>query len=110
MIKITSDNLKIFRNEKPNADGSIKTYFTYSIANKKQDGSYEYMSKICRFMKDKEPKDNCKIKINNAFQSFYETNGTKNDYLMIMDYDLLDGGTTPVSSDEITLEDDDLPF
>lgn len=104
MIKITADKVKIWRNEK---DG--KVYFTYTISNKKQDGTYEYMSKICKFMKDKEPSSSCDIRINNAFQSFYQVGDSKNDYLMIMEYENL-GGTEETISDEIVLTDDDLPF
>lgn len=110
MIKLTSDNTKIFKNERNNSDGSTSTYYTYSISNKKQDGTYDYMSKICRFMKGKEPSESCKIKINNAFLSFYISGDTKNDYLMILDYEILEDSGNSVTSDEVVLTDDMLPF
>lgn len=106
MIRITADKVRVWKNEK---DG--KTYFTYNISNKKQDGSYENMSKICKFMKDKEPSSSCLIRIDNAFQSFYTVNDKKNDYLMIMEYITLED-TKPENniSDEVVLTDEDLPF
>lgn len=103
MIRLTSDKLKIWKNEK---DG--KVYFTFNIAHRKQDGTYEYMNKICKFMKDKEPSSTCDIKVNDAFLSFYQNGDTKTDYLMIMDYDCLSGTDNIV--DETVLTDDDLPF
>ena len=107
MIRLTSDRTKVFKNTKE--DGSH--YFTYSISNKKQDGTYEYMSKICKFMKDKEPSDTCTIKIDDSFMSFYTSGDKKNDYLMIMKYDVLEGSTSESNiGDELVLTDDDLPF
>lgn len=104
MIKITADKVKVWKNKKE--DGSY--YFTYSISSKKQDGTYDYMSKIIRFMKDKEPQDTCEIMIENAFQSFYVSGDKKNDYLMVLSYDVLN--ETNNSKDEVELTDDDLPF
>lgn len=104
MIKMTSDRLKVWKNTKDD-----KHYFTYSISNKKQDGTYEYMSKKIRFMKDKEPKDSCEIMIKDAFQSFYVADDKRVDYLMVMDYDVISGPTSDTTN-EISVDDDDLPF
>jgi len=107
MINITSDRVKIWKNNKE--DGTYN--FTYSISSKKQDGSYDYMSKRARFMKDKEPNDTCEIRIDKAFQSFFELNGNKYDYLMIMEYERLGGEENKsIESEEFVLTDDDLPF
>ena len=61
-------------------------------------------------MKDKEPEDTCEIRIDKAFQSFFELNGNKYDYLMIMEYERIGGESKSVESDEFVLTDDDLPF
>lgn len=107
MIKLTSDRLKVWKNVKE--DGSVN--FTYSISTKKQDGSYDYMSKKIKFMKDKAPSDTCEITILNSFQSFYEVNGIKYDYLMVTEYAILsDVKCESYTSDEVELSDEDLPF
>ena len=106
MIKLTTDRLKVWKNTHEN--GTVS--WTYSISTKKQDGTYDYMSKKIKFMKDKEPNDTCEIMINNSFLSFYTVNDTKYDYLMVLDYDILSGGNSSVSSDEVVLNDEDLPF
>ena len=105
MIKITSDKVKVWKNVKE--DGSIN--YTYSISSKKQDGSYDYMSKKIKFMKDKEPPETCEIMINNAFQSFYIVGDKRYDYLMVLDYVILSEIKKDIE-DEVKLEDDDLPF
>lgn len=105
MIKLTCDRLKVWKNTKE--DGTYN--FTYSISSKKQDGTYDYMSKRCRFMKDKEPSDTCDIKINNAFISFFTLNDKKYDYLMILDYEKL-GKQESEIGEEVVIDDDDLPF
>jgi len=106
MITITADKVKVWKNVKE--DGSHN--FTYSIANKNIDGTYSYMTKRIKFLRDQEPQDTCEIKINNAFQSFFETNGTKYDYLMVLNYDIITGPDKSITSDEVVLNDDDLPF
>lgn len=106
MIKVTADKIKVWKNTKE--DGTYN--FTYSISSKKQDGSYEYMSKRIRFMKDKEPNGNCEIMINNAFQSFFTMNDKQYDYLMVTDYDVLSGDDTTKNNEELVINDDDLPF
>jgi len=105
MIKLTTDRLKVWRNV--NENGNVS--WSYSISTKKQDGTYDYMSKRIRFMKDKEPNDSCDIMINNSFLSFYEVDGNKYDYLMVLDYDIINGNDS-ITTDEVTLTDDDLPF
>ena len=105
MINITSDRVKIWKNKKE--DGTYN--FTYSISSKKQDGTYDYMSKRVKFMKDKEPDDTCEIRIDKAFQSFFELNGLKYDYLMILEYDIITNNNN-ITTDEVTLTDEDLPF
>lgn len=106
MIKLTSDKLKVWKNKKE--DGTYN--FSYSISSKNKDGSYEYMSKPIKFMKDKEPNDTCEIKINNAFQSFYTLNDKKYDYIMVLDYDIIETKNEDINIDETILSDDDLPF
>ena len=106
MITITADKVKVWKNVKE--DGSHN--FTYSISSKDIDGNYSYMTKRIKFLKDSEPQDTCEIKINNAFQSFFEINGTKYDYLMVLNYDIITGPDKSVTSDEVVLNDDDLPF
>jgi hypothetical protein len=105
MLRITADRIKIWKNQKE--DGTYN--FTYSISSKNQDGTYSYMSKKVRFMKDKEPEDSCEIMIKDAFQSFFTMNEKQYDYLMILDYELLSESKS-VSSEEVVIEDDDLPF
>ena len=105
MLNVSCEKIKIWKNTKE--DGTY--YFTFSIASRKQDGTYDYMSKRCRFMKGKEPDESCDIKINRAFLSFYTANDKKNDYLMIMDYEQLTW-EEEASSNETVLSDDDLPF
>ena len=105
MIKLTTDKLKVWKNV--NDNGTVT--WSYSISTKKQDGSYDYMKKRIKFMKDKEPSDTCEIMINNSFLSFYTLNDTKYDYLMVLDYIVLNGESS-VSSDEVKLDDEDLPF
>ena len=111
MIKLTSDKIKVWKNKKE--DGGCN--YTYSISTKKQDGTYDYMSKKIKFMKDKEPDDTCYIKINNSFQSFFQIEDKKVDYLMVTDYELLEYTNKDVQKEneskvEIELTDDDLPF
>ena len=105
MIKLTTDRLKVWKNT--NENGNVS--WSYSISTKKQDGSYDYMSKRLKFMKDKEPSDSCDIMINNSFLSFYEKDGNKYDYLMVLDYDVISENSN-TTVDEVTLTDDDLPF
>lgn len=85
MLNINSGNgyQKVFRNERE--DGSV--YFTTSISNKQEDGTYKYMSKSIKFKKGEEPPYTCNIKIKNAFMSFYESGDKKYDYIMVMDYE-----------------------
>lgn len=85
MLNINSGNgyQKVFRNERE--DGSV--YFTTSISNKQEDGTYKYMSKSIKFKKGEEPPYTCNIKIKNAFMSFYENGDKKYDYIMVMDYE-----------------------
>lgn len=106
MIKFTADKVKVWKNVKE--DGTYN--FTYSISNKKQDGSYEYMSKRIRFMKDKEPEDSCEIMVEDAFQGFFTMNDKQYDYIMVMKYETLSGKDTVKDNEELAINDDDLPF
>ena len=100
---------KVFRNERE--DGGV--YFTTSISNKQEDGTYKYMPKSIKFKKGEEPPYTCNIKIKNAFMSFLESdNGNKYDYIMVMDYETdeeVNSTETDEAFDEV-LDDDDLPF
>ncbi len=104
MIKLTTDRLKVFKNEREG-----KTWFSFSISNKKQNGEYEYMSKTIKFRKDHEPSDSCDIKINDAFLTFSTSNDKQYDYLMVMDYELLNEEKS-IEKKDIEITDDDLPF
>ena len=111
MITITSDNVKIWKNETIDNEGYKRVYFTYSIASKITDNSYEYMSKPIKFKKDCEPSETCNIKINNAFQSFYKKGEDKVDYLMVLDYEIIDEEKhESIESYRPEITDDSLPF
>jgi len=111
MIKITSDNIKVWKNEMTNNEGETRVYYTYSIASKITDNSYEYMSKPIKFKRDCEPSETCNIKINNAFQSFYKKGEEKVDYLMVLDYEIIDEEKhEPIENYRPEITDDDLPF
>lgn len=111
MLNINSGNgyQKVFRNERE--DGSV--YFTTSISNKQEDGTYKYMQKSIKFKKDEEPAYTCNIKIKNAFMSFYEKGDKKYDYIMVMDYETDEEEKSSKNledfSNDIELSDD-LPF
>ena len=117
MLNINSGNgyQKVFRNERE--DGSV--YFTTSISNKQEDGTYKYMSKSIKFKKGEEPPYTCNIKTKNAFMSFYESGDKKYDYIMVMDYETdeeekssqTDYNKYEDFSGDVELADDDsLPF
>ena len=111
MITITSDNTKVWKNEVINDEGYIRVFYTYSIANKITENSYEYMSKPIKFKKDCEPGETCNIKINNAFQSFYKKGEDKVDYLMVLDYEIIDEEKhDSLENFRPEITDDDLPF
>lgn len=113
MLNINSGNgyQKVFKNERE--DGSV--YFTTSISNKQEDGTYKYMSKSIKFKKGEEPAYTCNIKIKNAFMSFYESGDKKYDYIMVMDYETDEEEKSNQTenyedfSEDIDLTDD-LPF
>jgi hypothetical protein len=114
MLNINSGNgyQKVFRNERE--DGSV--YFTTSISNKQEDGTYKYMSKSIKFKKGEEPPYTCNIKIKNAFMSFYESGDKKYDYIMVMDYETDEEEKSnkdfyePEEDVSLDMELNDLPF
>ena len=110
MITITSDNVKVWKNESVNSNGESRTYYTYSIASKITENAYEYMSKPIKFKRGEEPSETCNIKINNAFQSFYKKGEDKVDYLMVLDYEVIGEEPKQEEKFEFELTDDDLPF
>ena len=111
MLTITSDNTKVFKNSAVNENGEERVWYNYSIASKITENAYEYMSKPIKFKRGEEPKDTCNIKINSAFQSFYKKGEDKIDYLMVLDYELLEEEKNESNSDfEFTLSEEDLPF
>lgn len=113
----------IFRNEE---NGKVK--YQVSIGNKKQDGSYENASFPIQFNKGVELANQTKIKINNAWLSFYkweyqDKKGTTffikcNDFEEVNEYSDLHT-KTKIKSDidvyeefgnSVEINDDDLPF
>lgn len=114
MLNINSGNgyQKVFKNERE--DGSV--YFTTSISNKQEDGTYKYMPKSIKFKKGEEPPYTCNIKIKNAFMSFYENGDKKYDYIMVMDYETDEEEKSnsefyePKEDISLDMELDDLPF
>lgn len=111
MITITSDNVKVWKNEMINDEGNKRVFYTYSIANKITENSYEYMSKTIKFKKDCEPGETCNIKINNAFQSFYKKGEDKVDYLMVLDYEIIgEEKHESIENYKVIIDDSDLPF
>ena len=111
MIKITGDNVKVFKNTTMNSNGEERVWFNYSIATKLIDNNYDYMSKQIKFKKGEEPKETCNIKINSAFQSFYKKGEEKIDYLMVLDYEIIDEEKhESIENYRPEITDDDLPF
>lgn len=113
MLNINSGNgyQKVFRNERE--DGSV--YFTTSISNKQEDGTYKYMPKSIKFKKGEEPPYTCNIKIKNAFMSFFESGDKKYDYIMVMDYETDEEENSNKDLEDfdnnvVLIDDDDLPF
>ena len=89
---------KIFKNE---YNGN--TYYTTSIANKKEDGTYENMYLAVQFKKGMEVDGD--INIINGFLTFYkDKNNVPKVKVVILEY-------TQEDADFITIEEtDDLPF
>ncbi len=105
-MKITGETT-IFKNE----NGSYST----SISNKKQDGTYEYMSISVTLKKGTEIENKTKINILDGFLSFYKTKeGMPKLKLIIMDFEYLMVDALKIMKGEdnfVTVEDtDELPF
>lgn len=85
---------KIFKNE---YNGNI--YYSTSISNKKEDGTYENMSISVQFKKGQETSGD--IEITNSFLTFYkDKNGMPKLKLVIMEY----------TKEDIIVETEELPF
>ena len=111
MLTITSNNTKVFKNTAMNSNGEERVWFNYSIATKLTDNNYDYMSKQIKFKRGEEPKETCNIKINSAFQSFYKKGEEKVDYLMVLDYEVLEEEKKEsIENYKVLIDDSDLPF
>lgn len=97
-MKVTGKT-RIFKNE---YNGN--TYYTTSISNKKEDGTYENMSISVQFRKGQEVEGN--IEINDSFLTFYkDKNGMPKIKLVIMEY------TKEMTDDFVNVPvDEGLPF
>ena len=88
---------RIFKNE---TNGSI--WYNTSIANKLQDGNYEYMSINVQFPKDTEIENKTTIDITKGFISFYkDKNGMPKPKIIVQEWNVIENNT---------LEDLGLPF
>ena len=91
---------RVFKN-----DYNGNTYYTTSISNKKEDGTYENMSISVQFRKGQEVEGN--IEINDSFLTFYkDKNGMPKIKLVIMEY------TKAMTDDfvNVSVDEEELPF
>lgn len=90
---------RVFKND---YNGNI--FYTTSISNKKEDGTYENMSISVQFRKGQEVEGN--IEINDSFLTFYkDKNGMPKIKLVIMEY------TKAMTDDFVNVPvDEELPF
>jgi len=94
-----SGKMKIFKNE---ING--RNYYSTSLANKLQDGSYEYMKIDVQFPKDITVENKSDIEVTKGFMSFYkDKNGIAKPKAVIQEWNNIE------NSDE-TVESLNLPF
>lgn len=104
MITLTSKNMMIFKNEK---DGRIS--YSTTIANKKEDGSYDNASIQVQFRKGVEVENKSKINVTNGFLSFYrKQDNTPVFKFIVMDFETEGDAKEPETTS--TFDNTDLPF
>lgn len=125
---ITNDRVTIFKNDK----GTYKSSITAKDINENGEQINKYMNIHVGFRKGVEVKNKTKIKVNNAFLTFFDfkTGNIKNDgkeeilkfpKIMIMDFEVLEDGVdenfhskdysqNDTENNEFYSQTDELPF
>ena len=73
-----NEEVIIFKND--------KGYYSISLSRKDRNGEYYHAYFPCQFKKDVNVENKTRIKIKNAFLSFYNKDDKQVFYLMILDY------------------------
>lgn len=101
MLKITGET-RIFSKEI-----NKKLYYSTTISNKNEDGTYENMYISVQFKKDVLVRNNTNVIIKNGFLTFYKSKDeTQKLKLVVLDFDY----DCQVEDSTDDYDDDDLPF
>jgi len=77
-----NEEVIIFKND--------KGYYSIGLSRKDRNGEYFYGYFPCQFRKNEEVPNKSRIRIRNAFISFYLKDNQTMSYAMITDYDMVD--------------------
>lgn len=95
------EELNIFKND--------KGYYSIGLSRKDRNNQVFYGYFPCQFRKDVNVANNTRIKVKNAFMSFYLKDDKTMPYIMILDYSIVDKEKNYLQIKE-QMEDNEMPF
>lgn len=97
-----NEEVMIFKND--------KDFYTIGLSRKDRNGQYFNGYFPCQFKKGVSLESRTKIKLKNAFISFYLKDNETKTYLMILDYSLIDNKEDYLQMKNEMEENNDMPF
>ena len=97
-----NEEVIIFKND--------KGYYSIGLSRKDRNGEYFYGYFPCQFKKDVNVANKTRIKLKNAFISFYLKDNETKSYLMILDYSIVEKDKDYLQMKNEMEENNDMPF
>lgn len=98
-----NEELIIFKND--------KGYYSIGLSRKDRNGNYFYGYFPCQFKKDVSVENKTRIRVKNAFMSFYLKENITNAYIVITDFEIIEKRENYAQlKGDIEIDDDNLPF